>query len=77
MTAIRSDSLSTGLIRGASSADALARSSRPQHRQPEAFGDFAAFDVSDDTKISLPGQGHVTPDVGHASRQIAMHLLDD
>lgn len=75
MTTIRSDFASLARV---GAAEALARSPRPaETRGAEAFGDFAAFDVSDDVKVFLPDQqGQVTPDVGHAARQVVMHLVD-
>ena len=75
MTTIRSDYASLAHI---GAAEALARAPRPaETRQSEVFADFAAFDVSDDVKVFLPDhQRHVTADVGHAARQIVMHLVD-
>lgn len=75
MTTIRSD---YAALARTDAVDALARAPKTQHaRRPEAFADFQAFDVSDDVRIHLPGPGHHTADVGHAARQIVMHLVDD
>ncbi len=74
MTTIRSDH--AGLAR-TGAVEALSESAYARENRSEAFADFAAFDVSDDVQIHLPGPGHVVADVGHAARQVVMHLVDD
>lgn len=74
MTTIRSD---YAALTRTGAAEALSRAPEPaRHQEAERFADFSSFDVSDDVKISLPGDGHIVPEVGHAARQIVSHLIE-